>query len=327
MKIFILFWCLSIFGEEGLDTGIHGLKWKAGPIPIIRELRIGTYQIVVSGIFDRPGWKLYLGNYEIKLNEQNEFHLPIPVTINNIKAEFFARNAKGDFENEIITIHLNEFFQPGEKDRRKIGRTRRWFEKQLRDMSFNFGLGPTLLSYDQTSLPTVSQTGFTPKAELTYVFAQNAWSFESSTYLSLFSSLKLFGADAKLGYEMPLVEGRLAFYLFGGFYYATSFGSDTMGYSGVWGPVAYPALRATFRNGSTASLYAKYSPVLNGVVPMTLDNASATVGVSYFFKPFSGQTLRGVPFGLSFEATRLKLGLEGGSLAVNTYTLSGNLLF
>ena len=329
--------CISKTEKDELDTGIHGLLWKAGPPQITRDLRLGTFQIHVGGYYERKGWKLFLGDYEIPVQEKGEFRVAVPVEFNNIRIEFIARGPKRAKENEFINIYLNDFIPPRElKREERLGKTTVWFEKQFRSLSLNFGLGTSYLEYEQTDWAPLTQTSITPKLDATYVFPQNEWSIEASIYCSLLAlskpslaegGLGVLGSDVRVGYEVPVISQSTALYLFGGFYYSTTFGTENIGYSGIWGPEVYPALRTTFRNGSSLSVYAKYSPILSDYFLLTLDNASLSGGAVYFLKPFKRGVLKGVPLGFSADITRLSLKIEGGSLTVTTYTLAANLLF
>lgn len=220
---------------------------------------------------------------------------------------------------------------PKERISKKSTRPATKTERALRNLSANFALGTSWVSYAQTNLAKVTQTNLTPKLDLSYALDANEWSVEASGYGSLITysnssvagkGLKFFGGDLRLAYRAPLKKTPWTLHFYGGLYYTSTFGSDSLGYGEVAGPEIYPALRYSFADSSSAVAFLKYCPIFSGFALLGLDNSVISGGVSYFLKPVSEGALRGVLLGATLDASRLKLVFQGGSVLATTYTLS-----
>ncbi len=331
LVIGICFFSLSCSASESSGT-ITGLTWISGPLRLVRNVSVGTFAVQFSGFFERPDWDLYLSNYKIALKENGEFSILVPIDMNYFKAVFSARGPNGEREHEIVKVSLNHFFS----EKNQTLKTRSWMEKESRNLSMNLGVGSTYLSYQQTDLPRVSETNLSTKIDFIYALDPGVSTLEAGLFSSLLSlnnsplagnGLLNWGADVRYGREFLFNEGTWAMYLFGGFYGLGTFGTDNVGYSGVYGPEVFPAVRYTFQNGSMIGGYAKYSPILSGFGFLNFENAHLSAGLNYYLKPFREGILRGIPLGVSLEASRLKMNVLRGDIVSTSYTASLNLLF
>lgn len=323
------FFSLDLLGET---ARISGLEWKMGPTQIVREVSVGTFMIEVGGYYLRPSWKLYLSNYEVPLKENGEFSLLVPVDLNYFRLEFNARGPNGEIEKESYKVSLNRFF-PMSNQRRK---PRKWYERELQNASLSMGLGTSFLSHEQASFEPFSQTNLNTRAEFIYLIDPGIWVFEANGFVSLLSfgkaeraesAMKIAGGDIRLGYEVPFLERTWSFFIFGGVYGLTSFGSTSVGYDGIAGPELFPAIRHVFTDGSSLGVYFKYSPVMSGLSLMDANNSYIAAGTSYYLKPFSRGSFRGMPLGISVEASRLRLAVTRGDVVTTNYTVSLNVMF
>lgn len=331
MRQLLIFLIFPIFCLAD-STRITGLEWKSGPIQIVREVSVGTFMIEVGGFYSRPGWTLYLSNYEVPLKESGEFSLLIPIDLNYFKMDFNARGPEGEIEHETFRISLNRFFPMANQTREP----KKWYERELQNTSLNFGIGTSFLTVAQPSFETFSQTNVIAKSDFIYLIDPGVWLFEASASASLISfgkaaraesGMKTLGGDIRVGREWPFEERTWSFFLFGGLYGQTTYGSTSVGYGGVVGPELFPTVRHVFTDGSSASAYFKYSPVMNGLSLMSLDNYFLAIGASYYLKPFSRGMLRGMPLGIGVEASRLVLSATRGPTETVNYTASLNVMF
>lgn len=332
--LFFIFLCsLGVWANDASVPTITGLRWKFGPLRVVRNVSVGTFAVQFSGFYQREGWRLFLANYEIPLKkEDGEFSVFVPVNINRFKVEFSARDEQGNIERETAHVFLKGFF-PEENQQRMPAN---WLERESRNLSMNVGFGPTYLFYQQTDLHAVSETNLSSRLDFTYVIDPGVWLFEASAFASLVSlnysplaepGMQTLAGDLRLGYEFPFQEGTWAAFLFGGVYGLGTYGTENVGYGGIYGPEFFPAVRYHFSNGSLLGFFAKYSPVMNGIRFLDFGNSHLSIGTTYYFRPFAQGMLKGVPLGINFEASRLKLAVSRGEILVMSYTAGLNLMF
>ena len=207
--------------------------------------------------------------------------------------------------------------------------------KRDKEKFVSFGIGPTFASFDQTDLNDVRQTNITARVDVVRDLIPREWTLGANAYLSAIAfphstiageGMKLLGGDVYVGWELPMSGYAWPICLNAGFYGMTTFGTDTIGYGNIVGPQLFPSLRFLFRDGSTAMFHGKIAPIFSGISFLTMDNTFMSIGGKYYFRRFRSGFLKGLPLGVSLDATRLNLAMKRGSAVVMTYTLSLNLM-
>lgn len=325
----LLFFCTPIFANE--TQVITGLIWKPGPQRILREVSGGAYLLLLEGFYRRPGWKLFLGENVVVPKREGDFAVMVPSETHLFTANFTAKGPSGEIETEFVAVTVNDVMPPLTKKKVERG----WLEQRLRALSLDAGIGTTFLSYQQANFSSISEMSLTPQIDFSYSLEPHVWRIDAGLFASLLSltkaeavgdGVKIYGFNSHLGYELPFSDRTWTLFVFGGFYYLSSFGSPFIGFRGIAGPELFPAFRKEFESGTALVLAVKYSPIFNGFSLLSLSNRHLCAAVSYYLRPFSWSILRGVPLGFTLEYSQLSLpGLS--AVDAKRYTLSAHLMF
>jgi hypothetical protein len=199
---------------------------------------------------------------------------------------------------------------------------------QLQRSTLGVALGPASINFQQTDVPTYTQTAISVTAFYTRPLSirmdGNLTVF--GTALPLSSSrndvkVRIFGLNARLGYNPLRLKHPWYLSLMGGVYYNTMMTTPSVfGYRNVAGPQLYPLIRYRMNNRSSISTFLKFSPVSRkGFDFLGLSSYEASTGVTYG-TPLGGTT--GMVIAANYSHLKLALPELGASLTLKTISFS-----
>lgn len=237
----------------------------------------GKNEVVLYGSYKRENWSLVIGAKETKRGADGGFSIPIPLKDGKQKIQIIAIGPMGDMhsENVYISPALPEDEKPANVPPGTAGNMTKLESDEPeipKRRMLDRGIGVTYISYKDQRIPDL--TSISPTAKLTYT--KEAWSpeweFSGGAFFTLFNvtntaeeSLRFFGVNARLGYDLPFVRYPWKVKLTGGAYYTTMFvGNEKFGFRNMKGPQLFPVVMRDFGKGRFSYSYLKYAPVTSG---------------------------------------------------------------
>ncbi len=169
-------------------------------------------------------------------------------------------------------------------------------------------------------------------AKLQYQFRLTpSWVIGASTYgtaLTLSSnqpnnSVRFVGLNLRLGYNRPAKPSSWSFGVLGGWYYNTMLvGENSFGVKNLSGPQLFPTVIRQFGPGSFMSAYLKFSPTLNDLKLMPLEDRELGAGVA--LTQAIGKSKQA---SISFDASNLRENFDTLQVNMTTFSLSFGLGF
>ncbi len=267
-------------------------------------------------------WNLLQGRSRISRDKDGLFQLEIPVHNSSTQIDFVAIGPRGDIQKESIGVYVSQWTQIQKQGTPKA--TSNW--------SFSLGAGPTLVRYTQEGLGELVETTLTVKTSVAYRLS-SAWTAGGSLYYAALPlsvnmpdlTFQFLGTNLRLGYETSWLPSPWTLGIQGGVYYATSFATslttkERFGYANLAGPQIYPVLRRRMGERSFMSGYFKYSPIMDGMSVLSLNNAEVAFGLGYTWRPQTSN----VSWGIGTDFSQLTLLLSSvrsrtASIALNCY--------
>jgi len=204
---------------------------------------------------------------------------------------------------------------------------------QVKKFRLGLGVGATSMSFSETnsSIGTLSSIAVTVKLQADYLIGKGPWNLGLSGFYNALpvsgatgaNQFQFLGMNLRIGKSMPWLKTPWELGLNAGWYYLTMITNGTFGFTNVSGPQLFPTLKRRFENGSSGSLYLKYSPIAASFSLMSLSNNEMAAGLQYNFAKKSK-----LQFGVSFDFSMVNL-TATDSIGLNTtvksqtMTLSG----
>ena len=277
--------------------GITGLTWKQRSFQVQTTHRDTTPQIWVkiTGNFVRTGWHLLNSKKQaIKLDSKGDFGIWIPLHSETTRLDLLSAASVIDLEkeSEIISFptynsYLADLPQGGGK----------------RKYSVTAGIGPTLITYQQTGLTKFNETAITGKIAYAYRFDGNRWDFAANFFGNLVaiqsslsgSSITFYGFNGRLAYIVPGIAEPFRLSLSAGLYYllAKSSGPVAFGFNNLAGPQFFPTLSYMYDKDNRILGYLKFSPVSDNLSLLKLTNRELAGGVGWSHAISNGHSIAG----------------------------------
>ncbi|MCM2276673.1 MAG: hypothetical protein NDJ89_01185 [Oligoflexia bacterium] len=244
----------------------------------------------IPGHFARAQWQL-LWEEEIPTDSQGNFVLELPLESVETRITLRAVGLLGEVETQEVTVVVPDFEE--RRDRLEIQTTA---ASRIRT---HLGLAITSLSYSETDL---SRRGwFSPTLQLNVrtTLVPRQWELQASGFANLLpfgaeretDQARFFGVNLRAGWEM-LESDRLSVSLLGGIYFLTmSVPSAEFGFRNIAGPQLYPQFRYFTGLRRSISGYLKFSPITDGIVPLSLRSRETALGLAHHWHWRSGRSL------------------------------------
>lgn len=254
-------------------------------------------------------WSLIVGSQTVSRDETESFQITLPLSGKVTYFQFVAISPAGEIEREVLEVKYP-----------------RWngVRRNPKRFSGSVGLSPTLISYQQTRLPSFSQLALTAKGSFSYAIAPNRWEAGISGFATLASvpltnsnrTASFIGVNLRIGYSIPGISAPWKFILFGGPYFTTMLNDGSFGFSNQIGPQFLPTVRRSLANGTLASAYVKFSPVTSQFKILSLSNREVALGGAWTW-----QMRRKRSVSITFDVSNLRLSNELSVIRVNTFSL------
>lgn len=186
-------------------------------------------------------------------------------------------------------------------------------------------LGYTSIVYQETFKTDYVARVLT--AKLQYQFRLTpSWHVGASSYGTAFTlssnlpenSVRFVGLNLRLGYARPAKPSSWSFGILGGWYYNTMLVQDnSFGVRNLSGPQFFPTVKRQFGPRSFASAYLKFSPTLNDLKLMPLEDRELGAGVAWTQAVGKSRQVS-----ISFDASNLRENFEPIQVNLTTYSLS-----
>ncbi len=300
---------LNVQSQKGSDA-LSGLKLE--PKVTVEEKAYRIY-----GTFKLEGWQLIVDRKTpVELDEKLRFEILHPKdSPNGLEFELTAISPTGKVKSNIIQIQVQRtvLLDDGEV----AGR-----------YTFKAGLSLTSVSYSQSDSQTLYQLTPSLKGSARYVLVPHQWDLGVSGYtttLPLISStsagaLLFYGLNARAGYRLILPEyPEWVFTFSGGLYVLSTIGRTDIGYSGVFGPQAFPSAQYTFSTGEKLVGYLKFSPVATAVSELRFDSNEFAFG--FDFTPVAPKEGFFAQYPISYALDFSFLSLKTGNLSASSHTV------
>jgi hypothetical protein len=298
---------------------ITGLHWRSSRVDIqLRDVDSRDRVVaVLKGNFKNPGWTLIISNRTIRPDASGDFQIALPT--HDLKNNFaiYSVSDFGKAEKSSVQITITA------TDMALITAKSGWIT--------SLGLGVTSQTYTQSFSDPIKQTMVTGKFSFAHEISKNQrWFATFSGRMDLIpisdtigtsggsSNLKFLGLNARVDYSVPAVTDPWKLNLAFGYYYVTTVGNSSLGFTNVSGPQAFPSVRYYFRNESYLNFYAKYSPVLSSGKPLPFSNREIEVGADYGIPIKDSHALS---FSLDYSSLNLVLDDETES-SLRSYTVA-----
>ena len=269
-----------------LDARVTGLSFEPTAEITGKSRGKGKVQstVLVSGKFQRPGWRLVDGTnptVEIPLDATGRFRLEILVTQKAQTFKLMALDPFGNREEDTRGIFYSIFDVLLAEARARASKA----------SYFNVGLGATSNSYTQTYTDDYRGVAVTAKATFTWLVLPPAWDFAGNIFFNLLPlssnlpdvKVRFLGANARFGFSMPFIPQPWRFSLLGGVFYSHMLvTNDAFGYSHMIYPQIYPVLRRGFNGVASGYVYFKYVPTGEGM-SLSFSEREVAVGIGASF--------------------------------------------
>lgn len=300
---------LSIQAQKGSES-LAGLKLEP-------KVKIEEKSYRVRGSFSLEGWQLIVDRKTpVDLDEDLRFEILHPKdSPNGLEFELTAISPTGKVQSNIVQIKVQRtvLLDDGEV----AGR-----------FTYKAGLSLTSISYDQSDSQTLYQLTPTLKGAVRYVLVPHQWDLGVSGYTTTFplissnsgGTLIFYGLNARAGYRLILPEyPEWVFTLSGGLYVLSTIGRADIGYSGVFGPQAFPSAQYTFSTGEKLGGYLKFSPVATAISELRFDSNEFAFG--FDFTPVPPKNGFFAEYPISYVLDFSFLSLKSGSLSASSQTI------
>ena len=295
-------------------TGLRILRYRL-KIPQAPKANDTSVRLQVQGLFDRPDWNLLHGGEKIPINPNTQqFDTLLRVERSAKQLTLSAIGPRGEVSTETFDLTLPPF----ETIDKIIGIIpgKRWF--------VNVGTAASWINYTDSRIDAFDQLAVTVKASFVALVLPPFLDAGVSAYFTALPVMstrnlnaRFLGINARIGYVFPKIREPWRLSLLTGVYYTTMFASSNrFGFSHVAGPQLFPTVRRLFNNGDIGIVYAKLSPVTDGLSVLSLDNREIALGVSWTRSVKKG----GPSLSMSFDLAQLLL--KFGSVAINSTSYS-----
>ncbi|MGK5086930.1 hypothetical protein WDW86_05185 [Bdellovibrionota bacterium FG-2] len=196
--------------------------------------------------------------------------------------------------------------------------------------SFTPSLGVTNLAYQETFKTDYVARVLTAKLQYQRQIFSPSIVLGASTYATALilssnlpdTSVRFMGLNLRLGYA-PVKSAGWSFGLFGGWYYNTMQVQDkTFGVRNLSGPQIFPTVKRQFGPNSYASAYLKFSPTLDNLSLMPLEDRELGAGLGWNLS--FGKSKQA---SITFDASNLREYFAPVQVNLTTYSLSFGLGF
>jgi hypothetical protein len=254
----------------------------------------------------------------ITLDPEGLFTLRVPAKSEKTEIQLIAVDAKGQLRSETLIAEIPNY-------------TTRLAEASTPSrLSMSVGLQPSYITYSEERVTSFTQTALTAKASASYLLFPPNWDVAGSAFYTLLplshtqpTAARFLGLNFRVGYKTPWLSGPWELRLMGGWYYTTMFVSDlSYGFRNMNGPQLFPTARRTLGNGAIAGAYFKFSPVTDGLSPLSLSNREIAAGLSYSFPPGQGgSSIRKKRWSLLLDFASMQLSIRQRLFKTNSLSL------
>jgi hypothetical protein len=247
---------------------------------------------LLRGNFKSENWTILMNGSRLPLDTDGEFNVSIPIIGKTSVIDLVAVGSYGEIIREKRIVYFkdwNENYLASFLNQKK----------SRSNFRFSPSLGITSVTYQGTLLPTFSQVALTGKMALQFPLGPK-WDLGFNAFYTLLPlssnnpdvTVRYLGANARIGRTFGLGKSSWIFSLMGGVYYATMFVTPSeFGFENILGPQLFPGLRKKLSAGDSIFVYFKYSPIMNQLSVLDLNNREMAVGVSYSYPVKDGNSL------------------------------------
>ncbi len=271
--------------EEPVDPEpkVSGLSWATlTPIVQIRKLDDGSTgnYVTLEGKFSYSGTTLIIDSRPVPITFTNGFSLEMRLFEPRTAVDLETINETGDSEHERIYVVF--------EGKRQLDQKAEELKKEQR-AHIVCGLANTVISYQDTRIPTVFEDAVTGKLSFTNVIVPPHIDAGVSAYFTLLplhssatQTFRFLGLNARAGYILPGIDEPWRVSLLGGIYYTTMLvPEENFGFTSLIGPQLFPVIRRKFKNGESAVGYFKYSPLGPHLSGLSFSNREIAAGGAY----------------------------------------------
>ncbi len=306
---------------------LEGLKWDSDEPEIKVEKTENSFKAtaILKGQLDLKDWSLIYNDEKIHLSPHSHltakgdidwdedlggfFELQIPLAGRENQIELTAVGPLGEIETVKVLIPFpgwNPLENPEEN-------------------AFSTGMDFTSLSYKQSAKSDFSIQALTLKTGYFKPVFSGAFTVGGSVFVTLLglsqniadTSVRFLGVNFRMGYNFPQIPSPWGVSLLFGGYYSTMFVTkNKFGYSNLYGPQIYPAIKRKFAKGDALSAYLKLSPITDGVSILSLSTRELAMGVAWSFKLKGGHLLS-----LDLNFADLALSLSGSTASSSLWAI------
>ncbi len=307
-------------------TKVAGLKILPAEENDLKIERSGddlTVTAVLRGVYEKPAWSLLALQKHLNVTGK-KFELSVPLKGQNTDFKFDAIGPKGEIEDEILTIRVEEWEQ----------RIKKFKASSSKRLSFSTMAGLTFQTFEQTTKRTrITVNGFaaTVKISLNYIIFPPHFELGTNFFMNVLplsstnseiKDLRVLGANVRVGYVLPFISEPWKVGLHVGLGYTTTLTARKIGIRGLIWPQIYPTLRRTFKGGHSANMYFKYSSLGDGsglAAIFSLDQRELAIGGGW-----SKLLPNNHPILVGFDYSSIVVKpVSTSKLAASSWTLSG----
>jgi hypothetical protein len=289
---------------------IHGLKLQ---MPSGQTKEQSSF-ISISGFFVREDWTLLLEKSTIPLDKDGKFNLEVPLSGPRQIIVLDAVGPQGALETLNVEVLAPCYAVAAAKTDVDSGSPA---------LPFSLGAGTSLISYQQASIVDFSETAITLKVAYTRPLFSPKFELNLSAYFtaaaigqSQDATARFLGLNGRVGYVIPSIPEPWRVLILGGWYYTTMFVTDNLfGFRNLMGPQLYPTVQRTLTARDSVGAYFKFSPVADGISPLSLSNRELAAGIAYSRKLANEKRVS-----VSLDAARLDLDVQ--SVVIRSQSLS-----
>ncbi|HCM39116.1 MAG: hypothetical protein A2Z97_06615 [Bdellovibrionales bacterium GWB1_52_6] len=308
------------------ETAIRNLMITERYFPVIEKDE--KLVVVFKAKFHDQDFTLLHDREQIKTETNTGvFHLDFPLTGERTRLVLNAVTPQG----KIQTSTFNLVFSGYNAFMQKLAEERKLRTSLQKRLSWNLGMGLSSIDYLQSDSNPMKQTALTAKLSWSGMLKPPRWDIGITSFLTAATltntrkdvNVRFFGVNGRVGYILPYVTEPWKLSLMAGYYYTTMFVSGTqLGYRHLQGPMAFPVLRRSLKDGSSISGYFKFSPMSDKFSLLSLSSHEKAAGVSY-----SRALSARYGWGLSLDVSQFLFSSARTTLKYSTYTAGAGLSF
>ncbi len=295
--------------KRGTGSKIRKLALPVEPISVDPE---GF--IVLRGRYNQADWNILYSQRKVARNKSGDFLLKIPVDQQTSEFELLEVSPTGQVNGEQLKlVFVGDF---------KAYQARNAQTKV--PLGLSFGVGPSLVMYQETDLPDRTQIALTVKASFSRIIFPPHWDIGLSGYYTLMPlsvttepGIRFLGLNGRIGYIVPGVKAPWRFAVMAGYYFTTTMvEGDAYGFKNMSGPQLFPVLSRRIGPNSAVGGYFKFSPVTSGANPLSFQNREFAMGFNFtrFLKNAKS-------WNISADVASFKLNVEGFAISSTSYSL------